>query len=97
MNLSTTSVDYVNPFHSKNNLFISEGLCMTNLDRQLKRAIFKGKLFSIFKAILLNPKVFKVAPKIIAFIFRRVQKRFLKWIREFLIHGLPTHGFLTLL
>ena len=50
---------------------------MTNLDRKLKRAIFKGKLFSIFKAILLNPKVLKVAPKIIAFIFRRVQKRFL--------------------
>lgn len=50
---------------------------MTNLDRQLKRAIFKGKLFSIFKAILLNPKFLKAVPKIVSFFFRRLQKRFL--------------------
>ena len=50
---------------------------MTNLDRQLKRAIFKGKILCIVKAIIMNPKVLKVVVKIIIFIFKRLQKRFL--------------------
>ena len=50
---------------------------MTNLDRQLKRAVFKGKILSVIKAIIMNPKVWKVVPKIIVYIFRQLKKRFL--------------------
>lgn len=77
MNLSTTSVDYVNPFHSKNNIFFHGGTCMTKLDRELRRAVIKGKVLSTVKTIIMNPKFLKAVPKIVAFFFRQLQKRFL--------------------
>lgn len=77
MNLSTTSVDYVNPFHSKNNIFFHGGTCMTKLDRELRRAVIKGKILSMVKTIIMNPKFLKAVPKIISFFVRRLQKRFL--------------------
>lgn len=77
MNLSTTSVDYVNPFHSKNNIFFHGGTCMTKLDRELRRAVIKGKVLSTIKTIAMNPKFLKAVPKILSFFFRQLQKRFL--------------------
>ena len=77
MNLSTTSVDYVNPFHSKNNIFFHGGTCMTKLDRELRRAVIKGKVLSMVKTIVMNPKFLKAVPKIISFFVRQLQKRFL--------------------
>ena len=77
MNLSTTSVDYVNPFHSKNNIFFHGGTCMTKLDRELRRAVIKGKILSMVKTIAMNPKFLKAVPKILSFFVRRLQKRFL--------------------
>lgn len=50
---------------------------MTKLDRELRRAVIKGKILCIIKAIIMNPKVLKAVVKIIIFIFRRLQKRFL--------------------
>lgn len=50
---------------------------MTNLDRQLRRAIFKGKILSTVKTIIVNPKFLRIVPKIISVIFRLLKKRFL--------------------
>lgn len=77
MNLSTTSVDYVNPFHSKNSIFFHGGTYMTKLDRQLRRATIKGKILSTAKTIIVNPKFLRIVPKIISVIFRLLKKRFL--------------------
>ena len=50
---------------------------MTNLDRQLRCAIFKGKILSTTKTIIMNPKFLRIVPKIISVIFRLLKKRFL--------------------
>lgn len=50
---------------------------MTKLDRQLKRATIKGKILCVIKTIVMNPKLLKAIPKIIAFVFRKLKKRFL--------------------
>lgn len=50
---------------------------MTNLDRELRRAVIKGKILSTVKTIVMNPKFLKAVPKILSFVFRRLQKRFL--------------------
>lgn len=50
---------------------------MTNLDRQLRRAIFKGKILSTAKTIIVNPKFLRIVPKLISVIFRLLKKRFL--------------------
>lgn len=50
---------------------------MTNLDRQLRRAIFKGKILDTTKTIIVNPKFLRIVPKIISVIFRLLKKRFL--------------------
>lgn len=44
---------------------------MTKLDRELNRAIFRGKILGTVKTIIMNPKLLKVLPKIISFIFRQ--------------------------
>ena len=50
---------------------------MTKLDRQLRRAVVKGKILSTAKTIIMNPKLLKVLPKIISVIFRLLKARFL--------------------
>ena len=50
---------------------------MTNLDRQLRRAIFKGKILDTSKTIIVNPKFLRIVTKIISVIFRLLKKRFL--------------------
>jgi len=50
---------------------------MTKLDRELNRAIFRGKILGTVKTIIMNPKLLKVLPKIISFIFKQLKKRFL--------------------
>lgn len=50
---------------------------MTNLDRQLRRAIFKGKVLDASKTIIVNPKFLRIIPKIISVIFILLKKRFL--------------------
>lgn len=50
---------------------------MTNLDRQLRRAIFKGKILSTAKTIIVNPKFLRIVSKLISVIFRLLKKRFL--------------------
>ena len=50
---------------------------MTKLDRQLRRAVIKGKILSATKTIIMNPKFLKIIPKIISVIFRLLKKRFL--------------------
>lgn len=50
---------------------------MTKLDRELRRAVIKGKVLSMVKTIVMNPKFLKAVPKIISFFVRRLQKRFL--------------------
>lgn len=50
---------------------------MTKLDRELRRAVIKGKVLSTVKTITMNPKFLKAVPKIVAFFFRQLQKRFL--------------------
>ena len=50
---------------------------MTNLDRQLRRAIFKGKILGTAKTIIMNPKFLRIIPKILSVIFRLLKKRFL--------------------
>lgn len=50
---------------------------MTKLDRELRRAVIKGKILSTAKTIIMNPKFLKIVPKILSFIFRRIKKRFL--------------------
>ena len=50
---------------------------MTKLDRQLRRAVIKGKILSAAKTIITNPKFLKIIPKMISVIFRLVKKRFL--------------------
>lgn len=50
---------------------------MTKLDRELRRAVFKGKILSTTKTIIVNPKFLRIVPKIISVIFRLLKKRFL--------------------
>lgn len=50
---------------------------MTKLDRELRRAVIKGKVLSMVKTIVMNPKFLKAVQKILSFFFRRLQKRFL--------------------
>ena len=50
---------------------------MTKLDRQLRRAVFKGKILDISKTIIMNPKFLRIVPKILSVIFRLLKKRFL--------------------
>lgn len=50
---------------------------MTNLDRQLRRAVVKGKILSTAKTIIVNPKFLRIVPKILSVIFRLLKKRFL--------------------
>lgn len=50
---------------------------MTKLDRELRRAVIKGKVLSTVKTTVMNPKILKAVPKIISFFVRRLQKRFL--------------------
>ena len=50
---------------------------MTKLDRELRRAVIKGKVLSTTKTIIMNPKFLKIIPKMISVIFRLVKKRFL--------------------
>lgn len=50
---------------------------MTKLDRELRRAIIKGKILDTSKTIIMNPKFLKIIPKIISVIFRILKKRFL--------------------
>lgn len=50
---------------------------MTKLDRELRRAVIKGKVLSMVKTIVMNPKFLKAVPKILSFFFRQLQKRFL--------------------
>lgn len=50
---------------------------MTNLDRQLRRAVIKGKILDTSKTIIVNPKFLRIVPKIISVIFRLFKKRFL--------------------
>ena len=50
---------------------------MTKLDRELRRAVIKGKVLSTVKTIVMNPKFLKAVLKILSFFFRRLQKRFL--------------------
>mgnify|MGYP000014412804 CR=1 FL=1 len=50
---------------------------MTKLDRELRRAVIKGKILSVAKTIIMNPKLLKIVPKIISFIFKRIKKRLL--------------------
>lgn len=50
---------------------------MTKLDRQLRRAVFKGKILGTTKTIIMNPKFLRIVPKIISVIFRLLKKRFL--------------------
>lgn len=50
---------------------------MTKLDRELRRAVIKGKVLSTIKTIAMNPKFLKAVPKIVSFFFRQLQKRFL--------------------
>ena len=50
---------------------------MTKLDRELRRAIIKGKILSTAKTIIVNPKFLRIVPKIISVIFRLLKARFL--------------------
>lgn len=50
---------------------------MTKLDRQLRRAVVKGKVLSVTKTIIVNPKFLRIVPKIISVIFRLLKARFL--------------------
>lgn len=50
---------------------------MTKLDRELRRAIFRGKILGTVKTIIVNPKFLRIVPKIISVIFRLLKKRFL--------------------
>lgn len=50
---------------------------MTKLDRELRRAVIKGKILDTSKTIIVNPKFLRIVPKIISVIFRLLKKRFL--------------------
>lgn len=50
---------------------------MTKLDRELRRAVIKGKILGTTKTIIMNPKFLRIVPKILSVIFRLLKKRFL--------------------
>lgn len=50
---------------------------MTKLDKELRCALFKGKILDTSKTIIMNPKFLKIIPKIISVIFGLLKKRFL--------------------
>lgn len=50
---------------------------MTKLDKELRRAVVKGKVLSTIKTIIVNPKFLRIVPKIISVIFRLLKARFL--------------------
>lgn len=50
---------------------------MTKLDKELRCALFKGKILSTTKTIIINPKFLRIVPKLISVIFRLLKKRFL--------------------
>lgn len=50
---------------------------MTKLDRELRRAVVKGKVLSTAKTIIVNPKFLRIVSKLISVIFRLLKARFL--------------------
>ena len=50
---------------------------MTKLDRELRRAVVKGKILDTSKTIIMNPKFLRIVPKILSVIFRLLKARFL--------------------